>query len=116
MTDRLYLLYLIQLQKQSVQGNNAYVFPGIGLGVIATKARIIPDDFFLAAAKTLAELVKEDDINRGSLYPKLSEIRNLSLEIAVSVAEKAFEFDLARIDKHQDLRQLISDYMYDPQY
>lgn len=98
------------------QGNNAYVFPGIGLGVIATKARIIPDDFFLVAAKTLAELVKEDDINRGSLYPKLPEIRNISLEIAVSVAEKAVEFDLTQIDKHQDLRQLISDYMYDPQY
>ncbi|WP_290696513.1 NAD-dependent malic enzyme [Lacinutrix sp.] len=98
------------------QGNNAYVFPGIGLGAISCKAKIIPDELFLTAAKTLAQLVKQDDINSGSLYPKLTEIRKLSLEIAIAVADKAFELDLAQIDKPKDLRQFISDYMFDPQY
>ena len=98
------------------QGNNAYVFPGIGLGAICCNARIIPDELFLVAAQTLAKLVEEKDINSGSLYPKLSEIRRLSLEIAVAVAEKAYELDLAQMDKPEDLRKSISEYMFDPHY
>lgn len=98
------------------QGNNAYVFPGIGLGAICSKARIIPDDLFLVAAKTLAQLVEQKDINSGSLYPKLTEIRRLSLEIAITVAEKAFELGLAQIEKPKDLRQYITDYMFNADY
>lgn len=98
------------------QGNNAYVFPGIGLGAITAATRVIPDDLFLIAAQTLAKLVKEGDIQHGSLYPKLSEIREISLEIAIAVAEKAFEMDLAQIERPQNLRQSISDYMFDPRY
>jgi len=98
------------------QGNNAYVFPGIGLGAISAKAKKISDDLFLTAAKTLANLVEDGDINKGSLYPKLSEIRRLSLEIAVAVAERAFDLNIAQIDKPKDLKQAITDYMYNPKY
>jgi len=98
------------------QGNNAYVFPGIGLGAITSKAKNIPDDLFLVAAKRLSELVQQNDIDSGSLYPRLSGIRNLSLNIAVAVAEKAFELNLAQIEKPDDLTQVISDYMFDPRY
>ena len=98
------------------QGNNAYVFPGIGLGVITTKAKLIPDELFLVAAKALSECVKEKDINSGSLYPKLTEIRQLSLSIAVAVAERVFELDLAQIDRPDDIRTMIKDYMFDPSY
>lgn len=98
------------------QGNNAYVFPGIGLGAISAKARIIPDDLFLTAAKRLAELVEQDDIDHGSLYPKLTNIRRLSLEIATAVAEKTFEMGLAQIDKPKDLKAAILDYMFNPKY
>ena len=101
---------------QPGQGNNAYVFPGIGLGAINVDAQTIPDDLFLVAAKTLAKMVKEEDIKFGSLYPKLSEIRNISLEIAISVAEKSFELGIAQIEKPKDLRKHISDYMFDPNY
>ncbi|WP_394749692.1 NAD-dependent malic enzyme [Spongiimicrobium salis] len=101
---------------QPGQGNNAYVFPGIGLGAIMAKARIIPDDLFLTAAKILAQLVKEEDIAMGSLYPKLSEIREISLEIALAVAEKTFALNLAQTDKPDDLRTSIADYMFDPNY
>jgi malate dehydrogenase (oxaloacetate-decarboxylating)(NADP+) len=98
------------------QGNNAYVFPGIGLGVVTCCARIIPDEFFLAAARTLAELVGEKEIQHGSLYPPLTDLRKLSLAIAVNVSEKAYELGLARSERPKDLKKSIQDYMYDPRY
>jgi malate dehydrogenase (oxaloacetate-decarboxylating)(NADP+) len=96
------------------QGNNAYVFPGIGLGAIVSRARIIPDEFFLAAAKTLARLVTAKDIRRGSLYPPLRDIRKISLAIAVSVAETAFAMKLARARRPRSLKNAIARFMYEP--
>ena len=96
------------------QGNNAYVFPGIGLGAVTSRARVIPDAFFLTAARTLASLVTDHDLEAGALYPRLREIRNVSLAIAVSVADQAFELGLARRPRPADLKIEIEDYMYDP--
>lgn len=98
------------------QGNNVYVFPGIGLGAISSYARVIPNDFFLTAARELARFVEEDDIKNGSLYPKISEIRTISLQIATAVAEKAYELGIAQIEKPQDVKKFISDNMFDPRY
>ena len=78
------------------QGNNAYVFPGIGLGAVACRARTLPDELFLVAARTLANLVRRKDLDEGALYPPLREIRKISLAIAVSVATKAYAMSLAR--------------------
>ena len=96
------------------QGNNAYVFPGIGLGAITCRARLIPDDFFLSAARTLAKMVKEEHLAQGSLYPPLREIRKISLAIAVSVATKAYEMKLARQKRPKDLKISIANFMYTP--
>jgi malate dehydrogenase (oxaloacetate-decarboxylating)(NADP+) len=63
------------------QGNNAYVFPGIGLGAVACRARTLPDQLFLSAARTLAGLVRESDLDQGALYPPLDDIRKISLAI-----------------------------------
>jgi malate dehydrogenase (oxaloacetate-decarboxylating)(NADP+) len=101
-------------QFQPGQGNNAYVFPGIGLGAVVCGARVIPDDFFLTAARTLAGLVKKTDLERGSLYPPLRDIRRISLAIAVSVAEKAYELKLARVKCPRNVRSTIEDFMYEP--
>ncbi len=98
------------------QGNNAYVFPGIGLGCIIAEAKIIPDDLFLTAAKTLANLVDENNLTEGALYPKLTQIRMLSLEIATAVAEKAYELKITKNEKPDNLKQIIKAYMYDPCY
>src|SRR3954449_10583585 len=78
------------------QSNNAYVFPGIGLGAIACRARTLPDELFMTAARTLAGLVRKSDLDQGSLYPPLGEIRKISLAIATSVATHAYELNLAR--------------------
>jgi len=98
------------------QGNNAYVFPGMGLGAIIANASKISDELFLTAAKTLAEMVSDKNIKDGSLYPRLNEIRNISLEIAFAVAEKAYQLGIARNEKPKNLKQSIKDYMYNPNY
>ncbi len=97
------------------QGNNAYVFPGIGLGVIISNATTIPDEVFLVASRTLADLVSEQNLQNGSLYPRLTEIRNISLNIATAVAEKVYELGISQDkEKPANLKQFIDDYMYDP--
>ena len=97
------------------QGNNAYVFPGIGLGAIVSNAKTIPDDLFLIASRTLAKLVSDQNIQNGSLYPRLTEIRNISLNIATAVAKKVYEMGISQNEKKpENLKQIITDYMYDP--
>jgi malate dehydrogenase (oxaloacetate-decarboxylating)(NADP+) len=96
------------------QGNNAYVFPGIGLGAVACRARTLPDEVFLAAARTLARLVRPRDLDQGSLYPPLREIRKISLAIAVSVATKTYALNLAQRPRPRDLRRAITAMMYRP--
>jgi len=96
------------------QGNNAYVFPGIGLGSIVCRARRIPDEFFLASARALAALVTSRDLDDGSLYPPLRDIRRISLAIAVSVAETAYTQKLARARRPRNLKSAIARFMYKP--
>jgi malate dehydrogenase (oxaloacetate-decarboxylating)(NADP+) len=96
------------------QGNNAYVFPGIGLGAVACRARTLPDELFLAAARSLAGLVRQRDLDQGALYPPLKEIRKISLAIAVSVVSKAYGMKLARERRPKDIRRRIESLMYEP--
>lgn len=72
------------------QGNNAYIFPGVALGVIATGTHHIPEDMFLIAAETIAKYVTDEDIQRGSLYPPLSLIRECSFDIAIGISKYAY--------------------------
>src|SRR5262249_54043731 len=57
------------------QGNNAYVFPGIGLGAVACRARTLPDELFLTAARSLAGRVQNSDLAQGAVYPPLKDLR-----------------------------------------
>lgn len=98
------------------QGNNAYVFPGIGLGALAANARSLPDAMFLTAAHALATFVNDTDLAEGALYPKLSDIRSVSHAIACAVAEHAFDNGLARRQRPADLPAHIKDLMFDPTY
>jgi malate dehydrogenase (oxaloacetate-decarboxylating)(NADP+) len=98
------------------QGNNSYIFPGVGLGATAIGSRLVTDEMFMAAAHTLAYLVTPDDIEQGSLYPALPRIREASAHIAVAVAEVAFKRGLATVPRPNDMMRFIESQMYDPQY
>jgi malate dehydrogenase (oxaloacetate-decarboxylating)(NADP+) len=98
------------------QGNNSYVFPGIGLGAIAVRARRITDEMFLAAARTLADQVSQADLAQGSLYPPLGDVRAVSAHIACAVAEVAFAQKVAGIERPADLLAHVKSQMYEPRY
>ena len=98
------------------QGNNAYIFPGVGLGVIASRSRTITDEMFLAAAHALANQVTESDIQRGRLYPALSRIREVSAIIAHDVAKMAYDGKLTDKEEPSDLLADIHQHMYQPVY
>jgi len=67
------------------QANNAYVFPGLGLGAIVSEARILPDSAFLVAARRLAELADPADAAQGALFPPIGELRTVARELAIAV-------------------------------
>jgi malate dehydrogenase (oxaloacetate-decarboxylating)(NADP+) len=98
------------------QGNNAYVFPGVGLGAIACGARLVTDEMFFAAAQALAQQVSEADLAQGLIYPPLAEIREVSGAIATAVAEVAYRRGLAGQPRPDDLRAHIEAQMYVPCY
>lgn len=98
------------------QGNNSYVFPGIGLGALYTKARLIPDGVFLTAARALTETVSQEDLAKGSLLPPLTEVRNVSRHIAQRVAEYCLNSGIAQIERPEDLTKALEEYMYKPKY
>jgi len=98
------------------QGNNSYIFPGVGLGVIVSQARRVTNDMFMAAARTLAGLVDDSDLAQGSLYPALSRIREVSAAIAAAVAESAYADGLAGKPRPTDVLADVKSQMYDPRY
>ncbi len=98
------------------QGNNSYIFPGVGLGAIVSRARHVTDDMFMAAARTLAQRVDEADLEQGSLYPALARIREVSAGFAAVGAEWAFASGLAGKPRPQDVLADVKSHMYDPRY
>lgn len=98
------------------QANNSYIFPGVGLGVIASQAERVTDEMFFVAAKTLAQLATEDDLTQGRLFPPLTHIREVSLAIATAVAEIAYDRQLTRQRRPENLQSFIKAQMYEPDY
>jgi malate dehydrogenase (oxaloacetate-decarboxylating)(NADP+) len=98
------------------QGNNSYIFPGVGLGLLAARSMRATDEMFMAAARTLATTVSEHDLAQGSLYPPLSAVRHVSAQIGAAVAEVAFANGLARVERPANLLQHVEALMYDPRY
>ena len=98
------------------QGNNSYIFPGVGLGAIASRAKRITDEMFMDAAQTLAQLVTETDLAQGSLYPALPRIREVSAHIAAAVAETAYKTGLAGKPRPADVLADVRAHMFDPHY
>jgi malate dehydrogenase (oxaloacetate-decarboxylating)(NADP+) len=98
------------------QGNNMFIFPGVGLGAVVCGARKVTDEMFFVAAKTLAHMVTEEELEAGTIYPDLAKIRQISLAIAAAVARLAWEQGLAQYAEPKDIRQYVRDRMYHPDY
>ena len=98
------------------QGNNAYIFPGVGLGIVCTGARRVTESMFIAAARTLAGLIRESELAEGRVYPALGRIHEVSHAIALAVAEEAFAQKLNTHSRPEDLPGFIRSQMFKPEY
>ena len=97
------------------QGNNVYIFPGIGLGALAVGAREITDSMFTAAATSLAAQVTAADLAAGTLYPPVSQLRQVTRKIAEAVAQTAICERVAE-DPNGDISTLVESWIWDPAY
>ncbi|KAB1204338.1 NADP-dependent malic enzyme [Morella rubra] len=99
------------------QANNAYIFPGLGLGLIISGAIRVHDDMLLAASEALAAQVTQENFDRGLIYPPFTNIRKISAHIAAKVAAKAYELGLAsHLPQPKDLVKFAESCMYSPAY
>ena len=98
------------------QGNNVYIFPGVGLGALAAKSRKVTDTMFTVAAETLAGNVAQEDLDALSLYPKLSRLREISREIAIAVALEAVEEKIADPISKEEAEKRVDEMMWLPRY
>ncbi|KAB2595166.1 NAD-dependent malic enzyme 62 kDa [Pyrus ussuriensis x Pyrus communis] len=88
------------------QGNNMYLFPGIGLGTLLSGSRIVSDGMLQAAAECLAAYMSDEDVLKGIIYPSISSIRDITKEVAAAVIKEAIEEDLAEGYRELDAREL----------
>ncbi len=98
------------------QGNNVYIFPAMGMAVLATEAKLVPEELFITAAKAVAALVTESDLDSGLIYPPQSHIFEASLQVATKIAENIFDLGLARIPRPADIAAHIRAIAYKPAY
>ncbi|CAO3652091.1 unnamed protein product [Cunninghamella echinulata] len=102
------------------QGNNMYIFPGLGLGAVLAKPSMISDRMIYAAAKALAESLSSDEIAKGWLYPSLKRIRQVSAIVATAVCEEAKNENIAKsnhilsLNSHDAILSFVSDNMWTP--
>jgi malate dehydrogenase (oxaloacetate-decarboxylating)(NADP+) len=98
------------------QGNNCYIFPGVGLGVLAVGASRVTDEMFMAAARALAAFVTQADLERGAIFPPLTMMREVSVHVATAVAEVAYRQGHATVPRPADLRAHMASCMWQPDY
>ena len=98
------------------QANNVFIFPGVGLGAIVARARQVTDGMFLVAARTLAERIPAERLAAGGLYPRLSDLREISRAIALAVVREAHASGVARTPEAGDAEAEVEAAMWTPAY
>jgi len=103
------------------QGNNMYIFPGVGFGASLCAAREITDKMLIAAARMLAGYVTDDELAKGMIYPSLENIREISAHVAAGVIHQAAKEGLCTNDfpvndSHDQVVKVVQDHMYIPEY
>jgi malate dehydrogenase (oxaloacetate-decarboxylating)(NADP+) len=98
------------------QGNNVYIFPAMGMAVFATEATRVTEEMFIIAAQAVAELVTDQSLATGLIYPPQSQIFEASLHVATRVSEYIFNKKLARVSQPADIAAHIHASAYRPGY
>jgi malate dehydrogenase (oxaloacetate-decarboxylating) len=98
------------------QANNVFIFPGVGMGAIVSRATQVTDRMFLAAATTLADLVPAERIRQGALYPEISDLRQVCRAVAVAVAREATDSGVAAGIPGDDIESAVTAAMWTPAY
>jgi malic enzyme len=98
------------------QANNAFVFPGIGLGAVVAEAREVTDEMFLVAAEAMASVVSQDRLDAGAIYPHQSELRTASRAVAIAVVRAARDAGVGRYLADEDIEPAVDAMMWFPAY
>ena len=98
------------------QANNVFIFPGVGLGIIVSAARLIPEEIFVVAARALAETITEEQMLTGALYPSASELRRVSRHIAIEVVKRIRDLGMGRAFRNDQIEHAIDAMMWYPEY
>jgi malate dehydrogenase (oxaloacetate-decarboxylating) len=98
------------------QGNNAFIFPGVGLGVLVSEAREVSEPMFFAAAKALADEVKPEDLESGSLFPPVRDIRRVTARVAEAVVREARDSGVGRPIPDAMIRDEVKKMIWEPMY
>jgi malic enzyme len=98
------------------QANNVFVFPGVGLGAVAGRAWEVTDQMFLVAATTLAAIVPPERIEQGAIYPRLTDLRSISRQIAIAVAKEARDGKVAPMATDAELEAAVEACIWSPEY
>lgn len=98
------------------QGNNAFVFPGIGLGALLSGAKRVTEEMLTAAAFALAEYTSPKDLAKGSVYPAISKLRSISKHVAIAVIKEAVASGEAQRDIPEDINTFVEEQMWEPKY
>ena len=98
------------------QGNNVYIFPGVGLGAIISEASEVTDQMFTEAARALAGMVTAADLAEGRLFPPLTRLREVSATIAAAVVREAQRSHVGRPIHDDEIEKLIEWKMWEPHY
>lgn len=98
------------------QTNNVYIFPGMGLGLIALKVKRVTDQMFMAAAKALASCSPAKTDPKANLLPPLTQVREVSYQVAVAVAKEAVKSNLAEPLSDEAIEKRIQEHIWKPEY
>ena len=98
------------------QGNNAFVFPGVGLGVLVAEAPEVTDTMFAVAAETLAATVSDEDLAEGSLFPSMGRLRGVTVKVAESVVREARDRGRGRPLTDGEIEGAVAAFMWEPAY